>query len=52
MKIKSGTEDQESPIQWIPKAKACVGMLNMQNVLYISQSQLGKHIFWKLFLPE
>lgn len=38
MKIKSSTEDQESPTQWIPKAKACVGILNMQNVLYFSQS--------------
>lgn len=38
MKIKSGTEDQESPIQWIPKAKTFVGIFNTQNVLYLYQS--------------
>lgn len=38
MKIKNGTEEQDSKIPRISKAKAFVGILDIQNVLHLSQS--------------
>lgn len=38
MKIKNGTEEQDSKIPRMLKAKAFVGILDIQNVLHLSLS--------------